>query len=89
MTSNGFYSILGYNIKSKHPLFKEFEPIMRYEAFDNDINIYGDYKTRLTLGLNIYFQNRYNKLQINYQINNEEKNKIDNNEVFTNLQISF
>lgn len=89
MSSDGFYTILGYNIKSKHPLFKEFEPIMRYEAFDNNIDIYGDSKTRLTLGLNIYFQNRFNKLQINYQINDEEKNKIFNNELFTNLQISF
>ncbi len=89
LTGDGFYSILGYSIQSKHTLFKEFEPIIRYEEFDNNVDFYGDSINRVTLGLNIYFHNRNNKFQINYQINNEEENKISDNELLTNFQVSF
>ena len=88
-SKEGYFLMLGYGIKTAHPLFTKLMPLVRYDYFDLDTEINGDSKTRVTLGLNVYFHNKYNKLQVNYQINNEEAHEHNNNEFIVALQFSL
>ena len=88
-TSGGYNAIIGYKFKTKNSFISGLQPIVRYEEYDRDINYYGDNKNRISLGLNIYLSDKYNKIQLNYQIYNEEENKINNNEFLISYQVAL
>ena len=79
----GAYVMATYNIN------KKFQPVFKYEYFDQDIDLTDiGYSERMTFGVN-YFINAKTRLQVNYQANIETQVNIDNDALLMQLQVRF
>jgi phosphate-selective porin len=79
----GYYVQLGYYI-----LPQKFQVVGKYDNYDPDKNIADNASTVYTLGLNYYF-NPNAKLQVAYNIKEEQGAKISNNFAVFQFQIGF
>ena len=86
---SGWNAWAGHTFKTSSDFIPAIQLLVRYEQYDVDMDISGNRKDRITLGSNLYIDNKYTKIQFNYQINNEEINSTDNNEFLVNLQVAF
>ncbi len=68
MNGYGWYLHLGYKIETGYDYFRTIEPIVRYEYLDPDTDRYviNDLGRLLTYGLNIFIDDNYARLQLNY-----------------------
>ena len=79
----GAYIMATYDVNEK------FQPVFKYEYFDQDTDIKKiGYQERMTVGLN-YFFNKKTRLQINYQANIETHINVDNDALLMQMQIRF
>jgi phosphate-selective porin len=79
----GGYVMASYDINEK------FQPVFKYEYFDQDLDIKKlGYQEMMTLGVN-YFFNDKTRLQVNYQNKIEGANSIDNDALLMQLQVKF
>ncbi len=85
----GWNAWAGHTFKTNSKFMPAIQILARYEQYDVDIDIAGNQKDRMTLGTNFYIDNKFTKIQLNYQINNEEINSIDNNEFLVSIQVAF
>lgn len=80
---NGYYVQFGYYIVSKI-----FQTVVRYDSFDPDTKKSDDVSNVATIGIN-WTLNKWSKLQLNYEIKNEQGEKIDNDTVLAQMQVGF
>ena len=79
----GAYVMATYNVNEK------FQPVFKYEYFDQDLDIKKiGYQEMMTLGVN-YFINAKTRLQVNYQNKIETGLSIDNDALLMQLQVRF
>lgn len=86
---SGWNAWAGHTFKTSSDFIPAVQLLARYEQYDVDMDLSGNQKDRITIGSNLYIDNKYTKIQFNYQINNEEINSVDNNEFLVNLQVAF
>ncbi len=81
---DGAYIMGAYKINEK------FQPVVKYEFFDPDLDLQDDgtYQERFTLGFN-YFFNDSVRLQLNYLANIETVVNQDNDALIAQMQIRF
>ena len=79
----------GHSFATGWNLFPVIQPVMRYEQYDPQTGIAENRTDRITLGTNFYVDKNYTKVQINYLINTEEGESVDNNEFLMNFQVAF
>ncbi len=89
LETSGYFAVGAYSFQTQNRLFKEVEPAVRYEHYDPNTDAPDDALSRITLGVNIYLDGHYTKLQVNYLINGEEADSVDDNEAFAEVQIAF
>lgn len=65
------------------------EPGIRYEMFDPNSDAPDDGVTRLTGGLTLYLDDHHSRIRINYLLNGEETNNVDNDEIIAEFQVMF
>ncbi|MCK4574653.1 MAG: hypothetical protein KAU36_09780 [candidate division Zixibacteria bacterium] len=84
------WAIWGGQMISTHMAFvPEVQILARYEIYDVDTDVDDDRVSAITLGTTLFVDRKYAKVQINYLINGEEGNSIDNNELLLNFQVAF
>lgn len=82
---SGAYVMVSYDIKG----MGQWEPVFKYEYFDQDLSINKvGYQEMMTLGLN-YFFNKSTRLQINYQNKIETGRTIKNDALLAQIQLKF
>lgn len=86
---SGWYVWAGHSFNTNVRFLPMVQLLARYEQYDADINLAGNIQDRITIGTNLFIDSKYTKLQLNYQINDEETNSIDNDEFLFNLQVAF
>ncbi|MBN1593350.1 MAG: hypothetical protein JW941_08930 [Candidatus Coatesbacteria bacterium] len=64
----GWYVYMGYKIDTGYDYFHTVEPVVRYEYLDPDTDkhVIGDLGRLITYGLNVFIDQNYAKLQLNY-----------------------
>ena len=62
----GFYTHLGYKIKTGQKYFHQVEPIVRYEYMDRNREVSGDLQRAVTYGVNVDIDKHYARFQVNY-----------------------
>ena len=78
----------GY-VMAAYDLTEKFQPVVKYEYFDQDDNLEGiGYQEMFTLGLN-YFFNDKTGFQINYQAKDVDGNTEDHNALLMQVQVRF
>ena len=87
--TSGYFVVGAYSFKTPNRLFREVEPAVRYEYYDPDGDTEGDARSRITFGVNLYLDGHYTKLEVNYLINGEEADSVDDNKAFAEIQIAF
>lgn len=85
----GWYLWGGHSFKTKSIFLPEIQVLARFERFDPNLDKSNDATTRTTLGVNLFVDKKYTKIQVNYHFNGEEGKTVDNNELMLNLQVSF
>ncbi|GAB2779458.1 hypothetical protein GCM10010465_27730 [Actinomadura fibrosa] len=80
----GAYILAAYDVTEK------FQPVVKYEYFDPDVNIKDNlgYSERMTVGFN-YFVNNKVRFQINYLANIETVASVNNDALLTQVQVKF
>ena len=79
----GAYVLAFYNVNEK------FQPVFKYEYFDQDLDIKKiGYQEMMTIGFNYFFQKNL-RLQINYQNKIETSTTIKNDALLMQLQVKF
>jgi len=79
----------GAYVMATYDINKKFQPLFKYEYFDQDIDLKDlGYQERMTFGVN-YFINPKTRLQVNYQANVETHINIDNDALLMQLQVRF
>jgi phosphate-selective porin len=78
---DGYYFTLLYNLNSSLVF------LVRYDSYDNNLNLYDDIIKRLTFGIN-YFLDKNVSLRTNFELKNETP-EIENNLLITQFQIKF
>ena len=89
LKTSGYFAVGAYAFKTPNRLFREVEPAVRYEHYDPDTDTPDDALNRITLGVNLYIDGHYTKMQVNVLINGEEADSVDNDEIFAEIQIAF
>ena len=77
----------GYFVQAMYMTEWDLQPIIKYEAFDPNIDGDDDAQSIITWGLN-YFFNDWTRLQINYMYKVEEI-EVKNDELALQLQVKF
>ncbi|RKX24880.1 MAG: hypothetical protein DRP45_07215 [Candidatus Zixiibacteriota bacterium] len=85
----GWYIWGGHSFDIGLGFLKELQLLARYEQYDPDASTNDDRTNRLTAGTNLFVDNKYTKIQLNYELNSEQGVSIDNNEFFVNVQVAF
>jgi phosphate-selective porin len=75
--SRGWYLEGAYRLKPLPGILANFEPVVRYEQFREDMALPHTDMARTTIGLNYWF-NKYCRLMTNYEIIDAEKGVIPN-----------
>jgi len=66
-------------------MIENHEPLIKYEAYDPDMNVGANAVNMLTLGYG-YYVDKTTKLLVNYNLINEETTQINNNSLLIELQ---
>ncbi len=85
----GWYLWGAYSFTTNSNFLPEIQALFRYEQYDGGLGITGNRKERITLGTNLFIDKKYTKIQVNYQVNGEESESINNNEFLVNFQVAF
>ncbi|RLD53109.1 MAG: hypothetical protein DRI94_00860 [Bacteroidetes bacterium] len=85
--TEGTYYKNGYWVMASYRTKWDIEPVIKYDAFDPDLDISNDWKNNLTFGIN-YFFNDWTRLQINY-IKINEATPVDNDLLMVQIQVKF
>ena len=86
---SGWYIWGGHMFSIDSKFMPRLQLLVRYEQQDLNLDINNDRTDRVTLGTNIFIDNKYTKIQLNYQINTEQGASISNNEFLMNFQLAF
>jgi len=79
----------GWYIQAGCFLFsKNVQGIVRYDTYDPDMNISNSISTVYTLGVNFFFD-KQSKIQINYELKDEEPTEKNSNSFITQIQFGF
>jgi hypothetical protein len=83
-----FVALAGYGFPTHSDVVHEVKPYVRFDNYDPDYH-HGKLN-RTTIGLNFYFHDHYNKIQLNYEIRNEEGiYDVSNNRFMAAVQINY
>ena len=85
----GWYVWGGHSIEMNSDFFPEIQFLARYAQYDEDLDVSSNRIDQITIGTNLFIDKKYTKLQLNYQVNEEEGTSVDNNEVLANFQVAF
>ncbi len=85
----GWYLWGGHTFVTKSKVVPEVQPMFRYEQYDKDVNVPSNRVDRITLGTNLYIDKKFTKIQLNYQLINEQGTETNNDEFLVNLQVAF
>lgn len=85
----GWYLWAGQTFVTGSRFVPEIQLLARMEQLDGNLDVEGDRINRFVIGTNLLIDGKYTKLQINYMLNEEETNSVDNNELVFNLQVAF
>jgi phosphate-selective porin OprO and OprP len=83
ISKNGYYVQLGYYI-----IPKIFQAVAKYDTYDPNTEKSDNATEVSTIGIN-WQPNKWTKLQINYEMKNEQGKEIDNNAFLAQLQVGF
>ncbi len=83
----GTYTTSGHWIMASYKTQWNLEPVVKYDYYDPDMDIAGDWSNNITIGLN-YFFNDWTRLQINYVITTEPT-PVDNDMIMFQTQVKF
>lgn len=86
---SGWYIWGAHMFSTGAKFLPELQLLARYEQLDPNVNLQDDRTDRVTLGTNLFIDNKYTKIQLNYQINTEQGVEIENNEFLMNFQLAF
>jgi len=79
----------GAYVMASYDLSEKFQPVIKYEYFDQDLDIETiGYQEMMTIGAN-YFINKNTRIQVNYQNKIETGLSIDNDALLMQLQVKF
>lgn len=80
----------GLSIMALYNLTYNFQPVIKYENYDDDIDFdgYNNYQHITTIGFN-YFFNEWTRLQVNYEYKAEWAGEVDNDMLMVQLQVRF
>ena|GEM_PF-1958850 len=78
----------GYYVQPAYMLTPELQWLLRFEEWDPSIEVAGDKKTVMLLGVNWFFDPAA-KLQLNYEIKGEETSQTNNDVFLVQLQLNF
>jgi len=67
---------------------KKIQAVVKYDCFDQDMEIHEDKMSIVTFGLNWLFSDR-TKFQVNYEYHKDESNKASNNVILAQFQAGF
>ncbi|NQT24908.1 hypothetical protein HQ585_06120 [candidate division KSB1 bacterium] len=77
----------GYFVQALYMLPFSLQPVVKYETFDQNIDVENDQRSIITFGFN-YFLNEWTRLQVNYRYCAEADNvEIDNDQVLVQAQV--
>jgi phosphate-selective porin OprO and OprP len=82
-SKSGYYVQVGYYV-----IAKVLQTVVRYDTFDPNTDHAKDALSVSTIGLN-WSPNKWTKLQLNYEIKDEEGDSIRNNAVLAQMQVGF
>ena len=85
----GWYVWGGHSFNTGLGFLKELQLLARFEQYDPDMDLDNDRVERLTLGTNLFIDNKYTKIQLNYELNSEQETSINNNKFLVNVQVAF
>ncbi len=85
----GWYIWGGHTFDTERRFLPEIQVLARYEEYDSDTGIEGNSINRITIGTNLFIDKKYTKISLNYQVNREETDSIDNDEIVLNFQAVF
>ncbi len=86
---SGWYVWGGHSFAIGLGFLQEMQLLARYEQRDPYMGITGNRTDRLTLGTNLFIDEKYAKIQLNYHFNGEQEASMDNNEFLMNFQVAF
>ncbi|WP_372744833.1 porin [Lutibacter sp.] len=79
----------GAYVMASYDINKQWQPVFKYEYFDQDLDIKKiGYQEMMTLGVN-YFFNDNTRLQVNYQNKIETATTVNNDALLMQLQVKF
>ena len=85
----GWYMMAGHSIPTSWTILPQIQLLARYEQYDADLDIGDNKLDRITVGTNLFVDSKYTKIQLNYQINNEQGTSVSNNEFVGRFQVVF
>lgn len=85
----GWYIWGGHSFATNLAFLSKIQVVGRYELLDENVDSDNDAVKSITVGSDFFIDGKYTKLQVNYQINREEVNEVENNEFLVNLQLAF
>ncbi len=89
ISRQGWYVWGGHSFDIGLGFLKELQLAARYEQYDLDLDVDGNRTDRMTLGTTLFVDKKYTKIQFNYELNNEQRESVDNNEFLVNVQVAF
>lgn len=66
---------------------RSIQPVLKYEAWDPDLDVDGNFEETITFGVN-YFLNDWTRLQVNYLLKREDT-AVKNDELLVQAQVRF
>ena len=85
----GWYMMAGHSIPTSWTILPQIQLLARYEQYDADLEVGDNRLDRITIGTNLFIDSKYTKIQLNYQINNEQGTSVSNNEFVGRFQVVF
>ena len=85
----GWYLMAGHSIPTSWTILPQIQLLARYEQYDADLDVGGNRLDRITVGTNLFIDSKYTKIQLNYQINEEQGGSVSNNEFVGRFQVVF
>ena len=88
-TAGSWAVVMGYGIPTNKQPVTTIEPMVRLDTLDYFAGNAGGRVSRATLGLNFYFNTRWNKVQLNYELWKEEGLPLENNRFSAGFQFAL
>jgi len=89
INSSGWYTQIAYLLPVELGRNIKIEPNLRYQEYDNNVDIVGDRVDATSFGFNFYFKGHNLKAQMDYTMYGEETTELDNNIFQIQLQLDF